>query len=117
VRSAALRRVATAAGNDQVVDGGSACRIVRMVRMRAPVVVRCKQCGGASVSLMAAGDLVVIGKSARKSRPRCQDRFTRGQRIDDDRDAAIGVPAQAVFPAGGNDGRRRALAPDWSTMS
>jgi 2-(1,2-epoxy-1,2-dihydrophenyl)acetyl-CoA isomerase len=40
--------------------------IVRMVRMRAPVVVAVQGAGG-SVSLMAAADLVVIGKSARIS--------------------------------------------------
>jgi 2-(1,2-epoxy-1,2-dihydrophenyl)acetyl-CoA isomerase len=42
--------------------------IVRMVRMRAPVVVAVQgNVAGGSVSLMAAGDLVVIGKSARIS--------------------------------------------------
>jgi 2-(1,2-epoxy-1,2-dihydrophenyl)acetyl-CoA isomerase len=42
--------------------------IVRMVRMRAPVVVAVHgNVAGGSVSLMAAGDLVVIGKSARVS--------------------------------------------------
>src|ERR1700724_1793148 len=40
--------------------------IVRMVRMRAPVVVAVQgNVAGGSVSLMAAADLVVIGKSAR----------------------------------------------------
>src|SRR5437868_12717042 len=42
--------------------------IVRMVRMRAPVVVAVQgNVAGGSVSLMAAADLVVIGKSARIS--------------------------------------------------
>lgn len=42
--------------------------IVRMVRMRAPVVIAVQgNVAGGSVSLMAAGDLVVIGKSARIS--------------------------------------------------
>jgi 2-(1,2-epoxy-1,2-dihydrophenyl)acetyl-CoA isomerase len=42
--------------------------IVRMVRMRAPVVMAVHgNVAGGSVSLMAAGDLVVIGKSARIS--------------------------------------------------
>jgi 2-(1,2-epoxy-1,2-dihydrophenyl)acetyl-CoA isomerase len=42
--------------------------IVRMVRMRAPVVVAVQgNVAGGSVSLMAAGDLVMIGKSARIS--------------------------------------------------
>ncbi len=42
--------------------------IVRMVRMRAPVVVAVHgNVAGGSVSLMAAADLVVIGKSARIS--------------------------------------------------
>jgi 2-(1,2-epoxy-1,2-dihydrophenyl)acetyl-CoA isomerase len=42
--------------------------IVRMVRMRAPVVVAVQgNVAGGSVSLMAAGDIVVIGKSARIS--------------------------------------------------
>jgi len=42
--------------------------LVRMVRMRAPVVVAVHgNVAGGSVSLMAAGDLVVIGKSARIS--------------------------------------------------
>ena len=42
--------------------------IVRMVRMRAPVVVAVQgNVAGGSVSLMAAGDLVVIGKSVRIS--------------------------------------------------
>ena len=42
--------------------------IVRMVRMRAPVVMAVQgNVAGGSVSLMAAGDLVVIGKSARIS--------------------------------------------------
>src|SRR3984957_14882828 len=42
--------------------------IVRMVRMRAPVVMALQgNVAGGSVSLMAAGDLVVIGKSARIS--------------------------------------------------
>ena len=42
--------------------------IMRMVRMRAPVVVAINgNVAGGSVSLMAAGDLVVIGKSARIS--------------------------------------------------
>src|ERR1700728_4176702 len=42
--------------------------IVRMVRMRARVVVAVQgNVAGGSVSLMAAGDLVVIGKSARIS--------------------------------------------------
>src|SRR3977135_2147433 len=42
--------------------------IVRMVRMRAPVVVAVHgNVAGGSVSLMAAGDLVVIGQSARIS--------------------------------------------------
>ena len=42
--------------------------IVRMVRMRAPVVVAVQgSVAGGSVSLMAAADLVVIGKSARIS--------------------------------------------------
>src|ERR1700716_209515 len=42
--------------------------IVRMVRMRAPVVVAVQgNVAGGSVSLMAAGDLVVIGKSGRIS--------------------------------------------------
>jgi 2-(1,2-epoxy-1,2-dihydrophenyl)acetyl-CoA isomerase len=40
--------------------------IVRMVRMRAPVVVAVQgNVAGGSVSLMAAGDLVVMGKSVR----------------------------------------------------
>ena len=40
--------------------------IVRMVRMRSPVVVAVQgNVAGGSVSLMAAGDIVVIGKSAR----------------------------------------------------
>jgi 2-(1,2-epoxy-1,2-dihydrophenyl)acetyl-CoA isomerase len=42
--------------------------IVRMVRMRAPVVVAVQgNVAGGSVSLMAAGDLVVMAKSARIS--------------------------------------------------
>jgi 2-(1,2-epoxy-1,2-dihydrophenyl)acetyl-CoA isomerase len=42
--------------------------IVRMVRMRAPVIVAVQgNVAGGSVSLMAAGDLVVIGRSARIS--------------------------------------------------
>ena len=42
--------------------------IVRMVRMRAPVVAAVQgNVAGGSVSLMAAADLVVIGKSARIS--------------------------------------------------
>jgi 2-(1,2-epoxy-1,2-dihydrophenyl)acetyl-CoA isomerase len=42
--------------------------IVRMVRMRAPVIMAVQgNVAGGSVSLMAAGDLVVIGKSARVS--------------------------------------------------
>jgi 2-(1,2-epoxy-1,2-dihydrophenyl)acetyl-CoA isomerase len=42
--------------------------IVRMVRMRAPVVIAVQgNVAGGSVSLMAAGDVVVIGKSARIS--------------------------------------------------
>jgi 2-(1,2-epoxy-1,2-dihydrophenyl)acetyl-CoA isomerase len=42
--------------------------IVRMVRMRAPVVVAVQgNVAGGSISLMAAADLVVIGKSARIS--------------------------------------------------
>lgn len=42
--------------------------IVRMVRMRAPVVVAVQgNVAGGSVSLMAAGDLVVMAKSARVS--------------------------------------------------
>src|ERR1700728_2294397 len=42
--------------------------IVRMVRMRAPVVIAVQgNVAGGSVSLMAAGDIVVIGKSARIS--------------------------------------------------
>jgi 2-(1,2-epoxy-1,2-dihydrophenyl)acetyl-CoA isomerase len=42
--------------------------IVRMVRMRAPVVIAVQgNVAGGSVSLMAAGDLVLIGKSARIS--------------------------------------------------
>jgi 2-(1,2-epoxy-1,2-dihydrophenyl)acetyl-CoA isomerase len=42
--------------------------IVRMVRMRAPVVVAVQgNVAGGSVSLMAAADLVVIGKSVRIS--------------------------------------------------
>jgi 2-(1,2-epoxy-1,2-dihydrophenyl)acetyl-CoA isomerase len=42
--------------------------IVRMVRMRAPVVVAVHgNVAGGSVSLMAAGDLVVMGKSVRVS--------------------------------------------------
>ena len=42
--------------------------IVRMVRMRAPVVMAVQgNVAGGSVSLMAAGDMVVIGKSARIS--------------------------------------------------
>jgi 2-(1,2-epoxy-1,2-dihydrophenyl)acetyl-CoA isomerase len=42
--------------------------IVRMVRMRAPVVMAVQgNVAGGSVSLMAAGDLVVIGRSARIS--------------------------------------------------
>src|SRR4051794_2514522 len=42
--------------------------IVRMVRMRAPVVVAVQgNVAGGSVSLMAAGDLVMIGKSTRIS--------------------------------------------------
>src|ERR1700724_1074067 len=40
--------------------------IVRMVRMRAPVVMAVQgNVAGGSVSLMAAGDLVVMAKSAR----------------------------------------------------
>jgi 2-(1,2-epoxy-1,2-dihydrophenyl)acetyl-CoA isomerase len=42
--------------------------LMRMVRMRAPVVVAVHgNVAGGSVSLMAAGDLVVIGRSARIS--------------------------------------------------
>jgi 2-(1,2-epoxy-1,2-dihydrophenyl)acetyl-CoA isomerase len=42
--------------------------IVRMVRMRAPVVVAVQgNVAGGSVSLMAAGDLVVMGRSVRIS--------------------------------------------------
>jgi 2-(1,2-epoxy-1,2-dihydrophenyl)acetyl-CoA isomerase len=42
--------------------------IVRMVRMRAPVVMAVQgNVAGGSVSMMAAGDIIVIGKSARIS--------------------------------------------------
>ena len=82
--------------------------IVRMVRMRAPVVMAVQgNVAGGSVSLMAAGDLVVIGKVGAHFVRVCQDRLHAGQWLDDDRDAAHrGRARQAVLPAGGNDGCR-----------
>src|ERR1700726_745977 len=51
--------------------------IVRMVRMRAPVVVAVQgNVAGGSVSLMAAGDLVVLAKSARVSSAFAKTGFT-----------------------------------------
>lgn len=50
----------------KVWTAGLHSAIVRMVRMRAPVVVAVQgNVAGGSVSLMAAADLVVIGRSAR----------------------------------------------------
>src|ERR1700692_883502 len=54
--------------------------IVRMVRMRVPVVVAVQgNVAGGSVSLMAAGDLVVISKSARISSAFAKIGFTPGR--------------------------------------
>jgi 2-(1,2-epoxy-1,2-dihydrophenyl)acetyl-CoA isomerase len=65
---AALASRGGAARDDQIVDGGSPYRN----RANGPHACarRCggaRQCSGGSVSLMAAADLVVIGKSARIS--------------------------------------------------
>ena len=85
--------------------------IVRMVRMRAPVVMAVQgNVAGGSVSLMAAGDLVVIGKSARISAAFARIGFTPRQRLDDHRDAAHRPFARApLLPDVGDNGCGRGI--------
>src|SRR5258708_9052672 len=73
--------------------------IVRMVRMRAPVVIAVQgNVAGGSVSLMAAGDLVVIGKSARISSAFAKIGFTPDSGSTTTVTRRIGVaPARRFF--------------------
>jgi len=80
-----------------------------MVRMRAPVVIAVQgNVAGGSVSLMAAGDLVVIGKSARISSAFAKIGFTpdSGSTTDGDK-THRGRPCPALFLLAETNGRRR----------
>src|SRR2546421_12101848 len=73
--------------------------IVRMVRMRAPVVVAVQgNVAGGSVSLMGAADLVVVGKSARISSAVAKIGFTPDSGSTTTLTRGIGAPRpQGVF--------------------
>src|ERR1700733_5367653 len=79
--------------------------IVRMVRMRAPVVMAVQgNVAGGSVSLMAAGDLVVIGKSTRISAAFARIGFTPDSGSTTTVTRRIGPSRAPLLPDVGDDG-------------
>src|SRR6266849_9855955 len=92
--------------------------IVRMLRMRAPVVMAVQgNVAGGSVSLMAAADLVVIGKSARISSAFAKIGFTPDSGSTTTVTRRIG-PARArrFFLLAETMDADAALSLDWSIM-